>query len=156
MDVSRNEDGTLCIGCGKNHLFINDKGKLWERAADFGLDHQGQGRSPLWFDADRDGLLDLLVANTRGSEVTSNIFLQNKNHRFIVANEALRFKDARMGRRERIWDRIENLMNFNFRRVRRVHIFNATIGLESVQLADLSSNGYPNLILFSQPTGYSI
>ena len=152
VDVSFNTDGTMCIGCGKNHLFINEKGKLWQRAADYGLDQVGQGRSPQWFDADRDGLLDLLVANTRGSQVTSNVFLQNKNHRFTVANEALRFKDARMGRKERIWGRVENLMKFNFSRVRRLHIFNAVRGLESAQLANLLSNSHPNLILFSQPT----
>ncbi len=93
VGVKENEDGTFSLGGGKNHLFINEKGKLWERAADFGLDQKGQGRSPLWFDANRDGLLDLLVANTRGSEVTSNVFLQNKNHQFIIANEALRFRD---------------------------------------------------------------
>ena len=151
-DAKENEDGTFCGGCGKNHLYINENGKLWERAADYGLDQQGHARSPLWFDADRDGLLDLLVVNTRGSQVTSNVFLQNKNHHFILANEALRFKDARMGRKERIWGRIENLMKFNFRRVRRSFILNAKRHLESAQLADLSSNGYPDLILFSQPT----
>ncbi len=152
VDVSRNEDGTLCIGCGKNHLYINENGQMWQRAADFGLDQQGQGRSPQWFDADRDGLLDLLVANTRGSSVTSNIFLQDKNHQFRFANKALRFKDARMDRKERIWGRLENLIRFDFKRVKSVFILNAIRGLESAQLANLSSNGHADLILFSQPT----
>jgi hypothetical protein len=150
VGVKENEDGTFSLGGGKNHLFINEKGKLWERAGDFGLDHEGQARSPLWLDADRDGLLDLLVVNTRGSgHPQSSVYLQTKNHQFIVANETLHFKDSRWGRSERIWGRIENLMNLTLRPLPR---FNTRSHLEFAQLADLSSNGYPNLILFSSPT----
>ena len=150
VGAKENEDGTFSIGGGKNHLFINEKGKLWERAGEYGLDHEGQARSPLWFDADRDGLLDLLVVNTRGSgHPPSRVYLQSKNHQFSIANEALGFKDSRWGRNERIWGRIENLMNLTFRPLPR---FNIRTHLESAQLADLSSNGYPNLVLFSEPT----
>ena len=149
VDARENADGTFCIGCGKNHLFINENGRLWERAGDFGLDNTGQGRSPLWFDADRDGLLDLLVANTRDSKATSGVFLQKNDHRFIPANDVLHFKDARMGRKERLGGWIKNLTSFTFR---GVHTFNATQGLESAQLAELSYNRFADLILFSQPT----
>ena len=149
-DASENQDGTFNFGGGKNHLFINEKGKLWERAGDFGLDQEGSARSPLWFDANRDGLLDLLVVNTRESgQPPSEVFLQNNNHQFILANEALRFKDAPWERSERIWGRIKNLMNFTFRKVPR---FNTYRHLCFAQLADLSSNGYPNLMLFSVPS----
>ena len=150
VSASENQDGTFRIGGGKNHLFINEKGKLWERAGDFGLDHEGSARSPLWFDANRDGLLDLLVVNTRESgQPPSNVLLQNKSHHFIVANDTLRFKDAPWERNERIWGRIKNLMHFTFRRVPR---FNTHRHLEFAQLADLSPDGYPDLILFSNPT----
>lgn len=150
VDVIENEDGTFTLSCGKNHLFINESGKLQERAADFGLDHEGQARTPVWFDANRDGLLDLLVVNTRGSGYpTSKVFLQNKDHRFVVANEALAFRDAPWERRERIWGRIENLTNLTFK---RVPCFNAKRHLESAQLAELSSDEYTNLVFFSTPT----
>lgn len=150
VGAKENEDGTFSVGDGKNHLFINEKGKLWERAGEYGLDHKGQARSPLWFDADRNGLLDLVVVNTRGAgQPTSRVYLQAKNHQFSIANQALNFKDAGWGRNERIWGRIENLMNFTFRPLPR---FNTRSHLEFAQLADLSSNGYPNLILYSEPS----
>ena len=148
--ASENSDGTFCPGCGKNHLFINENGKLWERAGDFGLDHTGNARSPLWFDADRDGLLDLLVVNTRGSgQPFSKIYLQNKRHTFSIANTVLGFKDAPWQRREQIRGRIENLVNLSFRGLPRL---NAHGHLEFAQLADLSANGQADLVLFSSPT----
>ena len=150
VGVKENEDGTFSLGGGKNHLFINEKGKLWERAGEYGLDHEGQGRSPLWFDADRDGLLDLVVVNTRGAgHPPSRVYLQAKNHQFIDASETLGFKDSLWGRSERIWGRIENLMSLTLRPLPR---FNTNWHLEFAQLADLSSNGYPDLILYSIPT----
>jgi ASPIC and UnbV/FG-GAP-like repeat len=149
VGVKENEDGTFSLGGGKNHLFINENGKLWERAGEYGLDHEGQARSPLWFDADRDGLLDLLVVNTRGpGHPPSRVYLQAKNHQFSIANEALGFRDGPWSRSERIWGRIENMMNLTFRALPR---FNSRWHLEFAQLADLSSSGYSNLALFSEP-----
>lgn len=149
VGFTENEDGTACVCCGKNHLYINENGKLWERASDFGLDHKGCGRSPLWCDLDRDGLLDLMVVNTRKSGMpTSTVFLQKNNH-FNAANEALRFQDGPWRRREKIWGLFENAMNFTYR---PLPSFNTHRHLEFAQLADLLSNGYPELILFSKPT----
>jgi hypothetical protein len=150
VSASENPDGTFCAGCGKNHLYINEKNKLWERAADFGLDHVGQASSPLWFDANLDGFLDLLVVNTRGqNQPSSVVFLQNKNRRFSAGNKAVGFKDALWDRRERIWGRIENMMKLTNR---RVPSFASHRFLEFAQLADLSSNGASDLVLFSNPT----
>jgi hypothetical protein len=150
VDSSENEDGTFCIGCGKNHLFINENGKLWERAAAVGLDHMGQGRSPLWFDANRDGLLDLLVVNTRGTnQPASIVYLQDKNHHFIIADAAIGFKDAPWEKSERIWGRIKNMMRLTNR---RVPSFNTQTHLEFAMLADLTSMGSADLVLLSNPT----
>lgn len=150
LDVSENEDGSLCIGCGKNHLFVNENKKLEERAAELGLDDIGQARSPLWFDANNDGLLDLLVANVRQSnQSVSKIWLQENNHHFAVADGKLGFKDAPWDKREQLWGRLENLMNLTFRGVPR---FNTHRGLEFAGLADLSTDGHPDLLLFSLPT----
>lgn len=150
VDVSENEDGTFCIGCGKNHLFINENNKLWERAAEFGLDHIGQARSPLWFDADGDGLLDLLVVNVRGAnQSVSNILLQEKNHHFVVANEALGFKDAPWDRGEKIWGRLQNVVNLTFR---QLPCFHTHRGLEFAQLEALSSGDQLDLLFFSNPS----
>ena len=149
VGAKENEDGTFCLGCGKNHLYINENGKLWEKASDFGLDHEGLGRSPLWVDLDRNGLLDLLVVNTRHSSMpTSTVFLQ-KNNRFTAVNEALGFQDGPWRRREKIWGLFENAMNFTYR---PLPSFNTHRHLEFAQLADLLSNDFPELILFSNPT----
>ena len=149
VDVKENEDGTFCMGCGKNHLYINENGKLRERAADFGLDHTGHGRSALWCDFNQDGLLDLLVVNMyRHDQPDSRVYLQ-KNSRFVIANETLRFKDGQLDWYEKIRGRISKLLNFQRPSLAG---FNTQRFLEFAQLADLSSSGYPNLILYSKPS----
>lgn len=149
VDVSDNKDGTLCIGCGKNHLFINDNDKLRERASEFDLDHIGEARSPLWLDADGDGKLDLLVANARrGKTSVSTIYLQ-KGNQFVNANAAMGFKDGVWDRSEKIWGRVKNLLNLN---IEALPSFNTHRGLEFAQYEDLSSNGRLDILLFSKPT----
>jgi hypothetical protein len=149
VGAKENEDGTFCRGCGKNHLYINENGKLLEQAEDFGVGHFGEGRTPLWFDANGDGRLDLLVVNTRGREQPpSTVYLQKKN-RFVVSNESLGFKDDKLDRTERIWGRLQKLRNLSYP---SVPYFTIHRHLESAQLADLSSNGYPDLIFLSNPT----
>ena len=65
-----------------NHFYINEDGRLVEKAAEFGISLPLlRGRSPLWFDWNRDGQLDLLVTgrvrpDNTGNLVTSTIFEQ--------------------------------------------------------------------------------
>ena len=65
-----------------NHFYVNENGRLHERAAEFGIDMPLlRGRAPLWFDWNRDGLLDLLVTgktqtDRTGALVTSTMFQQ--------------------------------------------------------------------------------
>ena len=149
VDVKENDDGTFCTGCGKNHLFVNQDGKLWERAAEYGLDHQGNARSPLWFDADGDGLLDLLVVNMqRQDQPGSRLYLQ-RNNRFMVADDAVGFKDGPFDRREKIQGRIDKLMDFSYP---SLSILTSQRFLEFAQLADLSSDGHADLLLCSTPS----
>ena len=50
-------------------LFINEGGKLKERGSALGVDFpKGRGRSPLWFDWNKDGWLDLLEINEKRSD----------------------------------------------------------------------------------------
>jgi hypothetical protein len=149
-DASENADGTFCIGCGKNHFFINENNRLLENAASLGLDRVGLGRSPLWFDANRDGLLDLLVVNVRENNYpASTLMLQGKDHHFTVADEVFGFQDAPWQRSEVIRARLQNMLHFSFQGPPR---FNAHKGLESAQLADLPADGKLDLLLFSLPT----
>jgi len=51
-------------GSKPNQFFVNSGGLFQERAQEFGLDYPlGRGRTPLWFDWDNDGKLDVFLAN---------------------------------------------------------------------------------------------
>jgi len=73
VDLDRDGDDDLMVvrgggsgvGMGdSNHLFINDGARLVEQATEFGLDYPyARGRSPLWFDWNNDGYLDVLLVN---------------------------------------------------------------------------------------------
>ncbi len=53
-------------GSGPKFFFVNNKGRLQERAVALGLDYPvGRGRSPLWFDWNKDGLLDILMSTEK-------------------------------------------------------------------------------------------
>jgi hypothetical protein len=63
LEVVGGEKG---FGYGSNHLFVNQGNKLEEKAVALGLDYPlGRGRSPLWFDWDKDGRLDVLLLNSK-------------------------------------------------------------------------------------------
>ena len=65
-----------------NHFYVNENGKLIERAAEFGIDMQPlRGRTPLWFDWNSDGQLDLIITGGPRNDpidglVTSTLFAQ--------------------------------------------------------------------------------
>jgi hypothetical protein len=53
-------------GQSPNFFFVNNQGKLREQAVALGLDYPlGRGRSPLWFDFNKDRLLDVLQLNEK-------------------------------------------------------------------------------------------
>ncbi len=80
-----------------NHFYVNEGGMLVERAAEFGiLLPLLRGRSPLWFDWNRDGRLDLLVTgrvrpDSTGNLVTTSIFEQAPDG-FVNVNEMAGFQ----------------------------------------------------------------
>lgn len=85
FDNDGDQDMVLLVGAdtgagsGPNQFFVNNGGILSERAAAWNLDNPlSRGRTPLWFDADNDGLLDLLSANSRRPDgrASSSIFLR--------------------------------------------------------------------------------
>ena len=57
-----------------NHFYVNENGMLVDRAAEFGLDYPYlRGRTPLWFDSNRDGRLDVLLLGDAGKDRTGNL-----------------------------------------------------------------------------------
>ena len=72
---------------GGSNLFFENRGTaLMEIAASIGVSYPlGRGRTPLWFDWDNDGLLDLLILNEkRSDELASNVlFKQQRDGVFL-------------------------------------------------------------------------
>ncbi len=101
-----------------NYLFVNQGGRLRDEAARFDLDYPyGRGRTPLWFDADRDGKLDVLLMNRfrPGGNAPSAIFLQGEN-RFVPANDRLKFyPSGQRSLKEKGMDLFTNMINFRFK-----------------------------------------
>lgn len=67
-------------GSVSNWLLVNEAGQLTQKAAEFGLSYSlGRGRTPLWFDWNNDGLLDILLTNNVRSDgqAPSAIFTQS-------------------------------------------------------------------------------
>ena len=68
--------------CGRvsaNILHVSSPSGLLERAFEYGVDYpEGRGRTPLWLDWNRDGMLDLLLANAAivDSATASALFTQ--------------------------------------------------------------------------------
>jgi hypothetical protein len=66
-----------------NQFFINSNGLLHNKASEYGLDYPlGRGRTPLWFDWNHDGYLDVLVTNMNrsdGKQAPSSLFTQQGN-----------------------------------------------------------------------------
>ncbi|RKU29675.1 hypothetical protein C6497_05915 [Candidatus Poribacteria bacterium] len=54
-----------------NHLYVNENGRLIERAAVLGVDYPLlRGRTPLWFDWNGDGKLDVLLTGVARKDMT--------------------------------------------------------------------------------------
>lgn len=76
-----------------NEFFVNEEGRLTDRAKEFGLDYTGsRGRSPLLFDYDNDGLLDLFAGgeNRPDGLLPSTIFRQTEAG-FVDVRETVDF-----------------------------------------------------------------
>jgi len=149
VGARENADGSLCFGCGKNHFFVNQDGVLIDKASELGLDKLGLARSPLWLDVNRDGKLDLLVVNTRGRKQPSSAIFLHESNRFVEANNAVAFVDAPWSLSEQVSGFFHNAMRFNFKSTNRV---NAHPHLEFAQLASLSNDSLPNVLLSSSPS----
>lgn len=69
-------------GTEPKRLFINEEGVLQEKGVALGVDFpNGRGRSPLWFDWNKDGWLDLLEINNKrpDGEAPTTLFQQTVN-----------------------------------------------------------------------------
>lgn len=137
-------------GSCPNYFFVNQGEKLPNEAGRFGVDYPlGRGRTPLWFDANRDGKLDLLLMNKFriGGKAPSAIFLQTANG-FKSSNEKFDFNPSgSRSRLEKIADLVSNVIHLRSRKragiIRPAEVF--------AQLADLSGDHNIDLVSYVTP-----
>ena len=93
-DLFITNGGAAGIGEGPNKLFVNEEGILEDRAAELNIDFPlGRGRTSLWFDGDRDGLLDVVQINAdRPDGQAPSTFWQQTSEGFVDANETVGFE----------------------------------------------------------------
>lgn len=110
-----------------NRLYVNDQGTFSDQGIEFGLGYIGsRGRSPLWFDYNNDGLLDLLQGAVKRNDgkVPTTIFRQDgTTNSFVDLRPELDFD-----------------------------LTSTQAGI----LSDLTNNGNPELVLLNRSTGISI
>lgn len=137
-------------GIVPNYFFVNQGGKLRDEAKRFGVDYiLGRGRTSLWWDADRDGKLDLLLMNRprRGGKAPSAIFWQTPDG-FVSSNAKFGFKPSGLrSRTEKLTDLLSNIIHLrNRRRAGRINV-----GEVFPQLADLTGDRNIDLVSYINP-----
>jgi hypothetical protein len=137
-------------GSSPNYLFVNQDGKLWNKALRLGVDYpHGRGRTPLWFDADRDGKLDLLIMNASrpDGKAPAAIFQQTANG-FVSKNDKFEFRPSGpRSRLEKLTDLFDNAIHLRKRKGPGNIIARDCFA----QLADLTGDHMPDLITYVQP-----
>lgn len=80
------------VGVEPKRLFVNEGGKLVERAAQLGIDNPpGRTRMPLWLDIDQDGKLDLFQgAEARFDDLTPPFLFAQQDGHFADATPLLK------------------------------------------------------------------
>lgn len=145
---------TTGAGAGRgscpNYLFVNQGGKLRNEASLFGVDYPlGRGRTPLWFDANRDGKLDLLLMNRSrpGGKAPSAIFQQTAKG-FVPNNDKFEFKPSgSRSRLEKLTDLFSNAIHLRNRKGPG----KITVSEVFAQLADLSGDHNIDLVTYVKP-----
>ena len=131
-----------------NYLFVNQNGLLKDHAKTLGIDYPlGRGRTPLWFDADRDGRLDVLIMNQPrpGGQASSALFRQGPNG-FEIRSREFGFRHEKRTKLEKILALASNAIHFRFKRPYYIEV-----GEVFAQLADLSGDGSVDLASYSNP-----
>ncbi len=92
LDLAQLTGAIQGVGVEPKRLFVNEGGKLVERAAQLGVDNPpGRTRMPLWLDIDRDGRLDLFQgAEARFDDLTPPFLFAQRDGRFADATPRLK------------------------------------------------------------------
>ncbi len=92
LDLAQLTGAIQGVGVEPKRLFVNEGGKLVERAAELGVDNPpGRTRMPLWLDIDQDGKLDLFQgAEARFDDLTPPFLFTQQDGRFTDATPQLK------------------------------------------------------------------
>ncbi|MHB1187336.1 CRTAC1 family protein [Thiobacillus sp.] len=92
LDLAQLTGAIRGVGVEPKRLFVNEGGKLVDRAAQFGVDNPpGRTRMPLWLDIDQDGKLDLFQgAEARFDDLTPPFLFAQQDGRFADATPRLK------------------------------------------------------------------
>ncbi len=136
-------------GSNPNHLFRNDGGTLVDVAAQAGLvSPLGRGRTPVWLDANNDGVLDVLISNKPRPDdrAPTTLFVQSSGH-FTPISPPLAFAPTPRSRFDDLLYRARHGFNFrsgDFGSIETLEVF--------AQLADVNGDRRMDLIAYDQPT----
>jgi hypothetical protein len=91
LDLAQLTGAIRGVGVEPKRLFVNEGGKLVERAAQLGVDNlPGRTRMPLWLDINQDGRLDLFQgAEARFDDLTPPFLFAQQDGRFADATPLL-------------------------------------------------------------------
>jgi hypothetical protein len=92
LDLVQLTGAIMGAGAEPKRLFVNEGGKLIERAVELGIDNPpGRTRMPLWLDIDQDGRLDLFQgAEARFDDLTPPFLFAQQDGRFADATPLLK------------------------------------------------------------------
>ena len=92
LDLAQLTGAIMGAGAEPKRLFVNEGGKLVERAVELGVDNPpGRTRMPLWLDIDQDGKLDLFQgAEARFDDLTPPFLYAQQEGRFADATPLLK------------------------------------------------------------------
>lgn len=75
-----------------NHLYVNDDGVLTDKAGQLGVDYpENRGRTPLWVDYNRDGLLDLVAMGAPRDGVGYSAIFRQTEFTFVNSDNETGF-----------------------------------------------------------------
>ena len=92
IDLAQLTGAVQGVGVEPKRLFVNEGGRLIERAAQLGVDNPpGRTRMPLWLDINQDGKLDLFQgAEARFDDLTPPFLFAQQDGRFADATPRLK------------------------------------------------------------------
>lgn len=95
-DIFVSRGAGMGVGSDSNSLFVNLGTKFEDRAQGLGVDNPfARGRMPLWYDFNRDGLLDLFQgADARFDKRTPPFVFLQENEKFIESWQVMKFRSS--------------------------------------------------------------